>query len=120
MVKVNGDEFRSENPDLCIALLRPQRCLSNMHLVQMNSICTKSVLIKNVNLLRELMWNRNSAVAFSVHFFSLEKPLRPSPMTGYTCVDVRTADSSVVPLLDWHNGRMRIFLGNNNFKFVLI
>jgi len=30
-------------------------------------------------------------------------------------VDVRAADFGVVPLLDWCDSRMRIFLGNNNF-----
>lgn len=66
------------------------------------------------------MWNRNSAMAFKVHFSSLKKPLRPSPLTGYMCMGVHTTDCSEIPLLDWCNGRIRIFLGNNTFSFVLI
>lgn len=65
--------------------------------------------------LRELMLNRNSTIAFSVHSFSLKKPLRPSPLTGCTCVDVCAADLSVEPLLNRCNGKMRIFLGNSTF-----
>lgn len=52
------------------------------------------------------MLNRNSTITFSVHSFSLKKPLRPSPLTGCTCVDVRAADfkcGTPPQLVQWQN-----------------
>lgn len=48
-------------------------------------------------MLRELMWNRNSAVGFFSPFLFLKKALEIKSRistTGYTCLDMCAADSS--------------------------
>ena len=48
-------------------------------------------------------------------FLFLRKALEIQFCDWVHVVDVRAADFGVVPLLDWCDSRMRIFLGNNNF-----